>query len=326
MRVLSEYFKKLEQVGTGNLQPVYFLYGSDFYLKTTFIQEIKNVMVKQGIDRQYVTAKELRVSDLQQLLYGISLLQSRNFILIEEIKQMIPTVRKAFLKYLENPLETNILILTASVIEKRHEFLSKVSQSATTIYVNPPPDNEIPQWVERYVKKMKRHIEQDAIYTLIQMTGNDLNDLSNELEKLDLMLPEEDPITTESIMKSAGYQRTWTPEDLAESLGEKKREKAVTIAKNLINHGVSEAFINITLFHYLWNLRIIRDPRVEKGQQLTRTWRRDKYEKLLKASKQYSNADLARGIEAVLHADEDLKTTRGDSLTRLLLTVDKILG
>lgn len=325
MTWLQDYFKEIEQVRAGNIQPVYLLFGSDFYLASSFIQEVRKTLSGQGVDRQHVTAKELRVNDLQQLLYGTSLFQSRNFIIIEEIKQMIPTVRKAFIRYLENPAETNTLILTAPVIERRHEFLSQVSHKATTVYVNPPFDNEIPQWVVEYLKKKKRLADRDAVITLIRMTGNDLNDLANELDKLDLMLSPGDRITVKAVLKSAGYQRTWTPEDLTDSIGDKNRKKVVHIAENLIDNGISEVFIYTTLFHYLWNLRVLRDPRVENGEKITRTWRRDKYDKLVKAANRFSNADLARGIKAVLNADTELKTISGDSLTRLILTLDKIL-
>ncbi|HBY18797.1 MAG TPA: hypothetical protein DEH00_06470, partial [Candidatus Marinimicrobia bacterium] len=208
MTWLQDYFKEMEKVRKGQIRPVYLLFGSDFYLASTFIQEVRKTLASQGIERQHVTAKELRVNDLQQLLYGTSLFQTRNFILIEEIKQMIPTVRKMFLKYLENPADSNTVILTASVIERRHDFLSKVSKMATTVYVNPPFDSEIPQWAVEYLKEKKRLADSEAIMTLIRMTGNDLNDLANELDKLDLMLPAGERITTQAVMKSAGYQRT----------------------------------------------------------------------------------------------------------------------
>lgn len=326
MTWLQDYFKELDRVRTGKIRPAYLLFGSDFYLASTFIQEVRKVLAKEGVDREHVTAKELRVNDLQQLLYGTSLFQSRNFILIEEIKQMIPTVRKAFLKYLENPSEDNILILTAPVIERRHDFLSQVSRKVQTIYVNPPFDNEIPQWAVEYLKKKERLANRDAITMLIHMTGNDLNDLANELDKLDLMLPPGERITTQAVMKSAGYQRTWTPDALNERIGAKDRKKAVEIAENLISHGVSEVFIYTHLFHYLWNLRILRDKDVKDGAKLTRTWRRDKYEQLVQAAGRFTNAELTRGVKAVVDADAEVKSVSGDSLSRLILTLDKILG
>jgi len=116
MTWLQDYFKEMEKVRKGQIRPVYLLFGSDFYLASTFIQEVRSALSNRGIERQHVTAKELRVNDLQQLLYGTALFQTGNFILIEEIKQMIPTVRKMFLKYLENPAESNTVILTAPVI------------------------------------------------------------------------------------------------------------------------------------------------------------------------------------------------------------------
>ncbi len=326
MTWLQDYFREIDKIRKGKIAPVIFLYGSDYYLASNFIQEVRNKLTGTGIDKQYVTAKELRVNDLQQLLFGTSLFQSRNFIVIEGIKQMIPTVRKAFLKYLDNPSDSNILILTAPVIERRHEFLNTVSGKSLTLYVNPPFDNEIPQWVNEYLKKKDRLAEQDAVTTLIRMTGNDLNDLANELDKLDLMLPTGDRITSETVLKSAGYLRTWSPEDLAESIGEKDKKTSVMIAENLVKNGVSETFIYTTLFHYLWNLRILRDPRVRDGARLTRTFRRDKYEKMVKASTRFTNASLARGVKAVVKADTELKTISGDSLTRVISLLDKIFG
>jgi len=324
MTWLQDYFREIEKVRKGTIAPVTLLYGSDFYLASNFIQEVRRKLSGSGIERQHVTAKELRVNDLQQLLFGTSLFQSRNFIIIEEIKQMIPTVRKAFLKYLENPSDSNILILTAPVIERRHEFLSTVSRMAMTLYVNPPYDNEIPQWIVEYLKKKDRLVERDGIYTLIRMTGNDLNDLANELDKLDLMLPAGERISSDSVMKSAGYLRNWSPEDLAESIGEQNKKRAVMIAENLIQNGISETFVYTTLFHYLWNLRVLRDSKVKDGARLTRTFRKDKYEKMLQASANFSNASLARGVEAVLKADTELKTISGDSLTRVIFALDKI--
>lgn len=325
MTWLQDYFREIEKIRRGGIAPVIFLYGSDFYLASNLIQEVRKKLSGSGIEKQHVTAKELRVNELQQLLFGTSLFQSRNFIIIEEIKQMIPTVRKAFLRYLESPSDSNILILTAPVIERRHEFLSAVSKLSLTLYVNPPYDNEIPQWTVEYLKKKDRLADKDAVQTLIRITGNDLNDLANELDKLDLMLPAGERITSESVLRSAGYLRTWSPEDLAESIGERDKKRAVMIANNLIKSGVSETFIYTTLFHFLWNLRVLRDSKVQDGARLTRTFRRDKYEKMLRASANFTNASLARGVKAVLKADTELKTISGDSLTRVIFVLDKIL-
>jgi DNA polymerase-3 subunit delta len=331
MSWLSDYEHEMTMIKSGKLKPLYFLYGNDYYLRDSAIHAIRQSMNAKGIhfDYGFFSASELDAAELQNLLFGTSLFQSTKCSVISNVKGLLPSARKIINAYIKKPEPENILILTADEYEGRNAFYKRIQESATTMMSNSPFENEVPAWIRQYANKLERNIDMHAINELIRCVGGDLGKLSNEIDKVHMYLPEGQAITREDILKVSGFSKTYSIDQLLEALGQKNKRAAVEMCKNLLENGASDVYLIIAIYQYMWKLIMLKDPRLTGASDLAkhvRVFNPRQLDQLKGVASRFTMSQLRNSISALLAADRRVKTTAGDSLTNLMITLEGILA
>ncbi|MCF7832005.1 MAG: DNA polymerase III subunit delta [Candidatus Marinimicrobia bacterium] len=331
MSWLSDYEHELAMIRSGKLKPVYFVYGNDYYLRDTAVQSIRKSMSEQGIsyDYAYHNAAELDASELQNVLFGTSLFQSNHCSVINNVKGLLPSARKIMNNYLQQPEASNVLILTADEVDGRNAFYKRIQMSAGTLMANSPFENEIPGWVRQYTAKINRTIDVNAINELIRYVGSDLGKLSNEIDKVHIYLPEEQAITRDDIRKISGYSKTYSIDQLLDAIGQRNKSAAVAICKNLIENGVSDVYLIIAMYQYIWKLILLKDKRLIASPDLSkhvRVYRPKQLEQLKMVATRFSMPQLKKAISKLVQADRRVKTSSCDPVSNFMITLEGILA
>jgi len=330
MSWLSEYNHEMAAIGSGNLQPVYFLYGNDFYLCDTAIRAIRDVMKEKhaSCDYNYINASDTDAPELQNHLFGTSLFQTASCLVINNIKGLLPSARKVLNAYLENPPAENVLILTADEIDYKNAFYKRIKEKAVTMMTTSPFENEIPAWIRNYTAERGRDIDAAAIGELMRCAGSDLTNLSNELDKIHLFLPEDAKITDKDVRMISGYSKTFSIEHILDAIGQKDKSRAVAIAKNLIENGISEVYLIVALYQHIWKLLMLKDPRLLKTPdygKVVRIYNPKQLEQMRTVSARYTFGQLRSAINALVDADRRVKTTSCDPLSNMMMALEGIM-
>ena len=331
MSWLSDYEHELNMIRNGKLKPVSFLYGNDYYLRDTAIQSIRKSLTEQGVsyDYDFFNASELDATELQNLLFGTTLFQSQKCSVINNVKGLLPSARKIMNNYLQKPETSNVLIITAEEIDGRNAFYKRIQSASTTMMANSPFENEIPGWIRQYTAKLNRSIDVAAINELIRYVGSDLGKLSNELDKVHIFLPEDRSITREDIRKISGYSKTYSIDQLLEAIGQKNKSTAVVICKNLLENGVSDVYLMIALYQYVWKLILLKDQRLITSPDLSkhvRVYRPKQLDQLKMVASRFSMPQLKKAVSALVSADRRIKTSSCDPTSNFMMTLEGILA
>lgn len=331
MSWLSDYEHELAMIRNGKLKPVYFLYGNDYYLKDTAIQSIRKSMTEKGLVYEYgfYNAAELDANELQNLLFGTSLFQSTKCSVISNVKGLLPSARKIMNNYLQNPELSNILIMTAEEIEGRNAFYKRIQAAATTMMSNSPFENEIPGWVRQYTAKLDRSIDVNAINELIRYVGSDLGKLSNELDKIHIFLPEGQTVTREDIRKVCGFSKTYSIDQLLDAVGNRNKSAAVAICKNLLENGISDVYLIISMYQYIWKLILLKDQRLLNSPDLmkqVRVYRPKQLDQLKMVASRFSMKQLRHAVSTLVQADRRVKTSACDPISNFMISLEGILA
>ena len=305
MSWLSDYEHELTMIRNGKLKPVYFLYGNDYYLRDTAIQSIRKSMIDQGrsFDYGFYNAAELDANELQNLLFGTSLFQSEKCTVISKVKGLLPSARKIMNSYLQKP-------------------------EPTTLMSNSPFENEISGWARQYTAKLDRSIDVNAINELIRYVGSDLGKLSNELNKIHIFLPEGQNISLDDVRKVSGYSKTYSIDQLLSAIGQRNKATAVVICKNLLENGISDVYLVIAIYQYIWKLILLKDQRVLSSPDLAkqvRVYRPKQLDQLKMVAARFSMTQLRRAVGALVKADRRIKTSACDPLSNFMITLEGIL-
>jgi DNA polymerase-3 subunit delta len=87
-------------------------------------------------------------------------------------------------------------------------------------------DNQVPDWINNYLKGKNYHINQRAAALLSEYLGTSLSKISNELDKLIINLPPNSEITADQIQSNIGISKDYNVFELQTAIGKKEVLKA----------------------------------------------------------------------------------------------------
>ncbi|MDD4961808.1 MAG: DNA polymerase III subunit delta [Candidatus Marinimicrobia bacterium] len=332
MSWLSEFEHEIQSIRNGERKPVYFCYGADPYLRDHAISEIRKALKTAGINVDYtvVSASESDANEIRDLLFGNSLFQSARCTVLFDVKGLLPSARKVLQQYLQQPAAENTLILTADALDYKSAFYKRIQEHALTLMTTTPFESEIPGWVRNYLADRDRKISAAAIGELLRLVGADLGKLSNELDKLDIYLPEDREVSEADIRMISGQSLVYSIDDLMTAIGKKDKVQALAVCKNLIENGVNGVYLVVALYQFIWKLIMLKDSRM-LGQtrdlaKSIRVFRAKQVEELKYYSLRYSMPELRRAVNALVDADRRQKTRSCDDLANFMIALDGIMG
>lgn len=103
-------------------------------------------------------------------------------VLVEEVERWKAADAKAVASYLANPAPETVLALVGEV--KPDAPLGKVVGKSGEVLVYDVPKRALPSWVAEQFERLGADADADACRALVELVGDDLDELATEVEKL----------------------------------------------------------------------------------------------------------------------------------------------
>jgi DNA polymerase III delta subunit len=118
----------------------------------------------------------------------------------------------------------------------------------------------MPKWLTEQVKQLfGRSIEMSAAEQLLEFTGYELDRIYPELQKIDIYLPADAPITKDAVSTVTGSGKDVSPSDLSYALGHRKWGEAYSSLELLFGeNALPVMMLSNVLFRHFWLLYKIR--------------------------------------------------------------------
>ena len=238
--------KDLEQaLKQGQIEPVYFLYGSEVYLRdqaTRLITEtaLTGTLLREFNDSSFnLLTNDVRdaiaVAEQLPMMSGRRVIRLRNFAKLREADEDF------LLKYLERPVDTSVVIFIGDDIDKRKKFGKKLLAGAAFEF-QPLKPNELPSWIRSHLKTLKAEIDPQAMSRLTDM-ANDLLTLTNELNKLATAALPSGRITVELVDRLVKRSREHMNWDLTDSIVSRDRRTALKVLREFLDDGAEPVLL-----------------------------------------------------------------------------------
>lgn len=215
--------------------PIYFLMGEESY----FIDQISDYITQhvltdaeKGFNQHILYGKDTDIDTIITYARRFPMMASHQVIIVREA-QNIKKIEELE-AYVKNPLNSTILVLNYKykTIDKRKTFSKLIAQKGVLFESKKIYDNQLPDWIKRYLSTRNYTIAPQASMLLAEYLGADLSKVSNELNKLIISLPENTQITPEHIEKNIGISKDYNIFELQNALGERN----VLKSNQIINH------------------------------------------------------------------------------------------
>ena len=122
--------------------------------------------------------------------------------------------------YVSRPQPSTVLVICYKYksIDKRKKLYKSLQQNATLFESNKLYENEIPDWIRRFVKNKNRNINLKASYLLVECMGTNLSAIEQSLEKLFLTVDQDNEITENHIEDQIGFSKDFNNFELRKAL------------------------------------------------------------------------------------------------------------
>src|SRR5690606_28875859 len=189
-------------------------------------------------------------------------------------------------------------------------------------------ENQVPDWINNYIKSRSFSIEMKATQMLTDYIGNNLSRLSNEIEKILINFKEKTTIDAAMVQKFVGISKEYNAFELQRALGVKDILKANQIAAYFEANPKSNPIIPVIalLFSYFSKLLLIHHAKDKSDKNLASVLQVNPYflKEYLLAARNYSLPKVVDNIHHLKIADLHIKgidnvgATHGQILKELI--------
>ena len=252
---MDEVKQLVADIREGKIRPIYFLMGDEPYFidkLAGFIGDHILTEEEKGFNQMVLYGKDVNLDDIVGVAKRYPMMSERQVVIVKEAQHLSRTI-ESLATYAENPQPTTVLVLCYKYkkIDKRKKLYKALSASNAVIFEsNKLYENQVSEWIRNLLKGKGYSISHKAAMLLVEYLGTDLSRISNELEKLQLVLPagsEIDPVTIEDHI---GISKDYNNFELKKAIGEKDVAKATRIITYFARNPKDNPFVvTITLLH-----------------------------------------------------------------------------
>lgn len=216
--------------------PIYFLSGEEpFYIDliSNFIE--KNVLdeAEKEFNQQIIYGKDTDISTVIGAAKRYPMMANHNVVIVKEAQHLVKQIDQLD-SYLNNPTKSTILVFCYKykTLDGRKGITKKLSKKSVFFESKPIYENQVPDWINSYLKEKNYTINPKASFLIAEFLGTDLSKIANELEKLTINIPEGTEINAEMVEKNIGISKDFNMFELNKAIG----SKDILKANKIINH------------------------------------------------------------------------------------------
>ncbi|EFR31172.1 DNA polymerase III subunit delta [Eremococcus coleocola] len=271
---MSSYQSALKKLKTGQVSPVYLLYGSEQYLQDTFLSSLLD-HCRQGQEELDLTRFDLQEDSLTLVLDEANLFSffaDRRVIVVDQADSLIGASRKsitdkeqaALLEYLAQPNEASVLIFRVlkDNLDKRRKLSKALLKEANFVEMTPMDERAVEAYLKEFLRDGKFKIQREGIQELLIRTNYDLTKVTSELNKLNSFANPDQLITKKDISLLVPRSLESNVFELSNAVVALQIEKAVKIYRDLLllnNNPIQLHALLITQFRLFIQSRILME-------------------------------------------------------------------
>ena len=211
------------------------------------------------------------ISDVLDELRTVPFLTDRRVVVVQEADGFISRYRELLEKYFENPSSTGVLVLLVSSWPKTTRLAKRLPAVGKLIEITPPKRSELPRLVAQYAQDTHgKKLDREAADLLIELAGESLPQLHNEVDKLALFARQEKVITVAHIESLTGHHRIYDAFEVIDAMTAGDTGRAVTRLRNMFEGDRNAEYTAVGAFAFhlrrMFQAKALLEKRVNPTQ------------------------------------------------------------
>ena len=243
-----------------NFEPVYLLIGKEKFFHDQIIQFLSNLMFSdvssRGLNRIVLHGTENSLADVVSASISYPMMSEYKLVIVKDFNKIKTGESDSFLRYLESPQKSNILILSCETAANNKVF-NALKSKAVAVDCKPIADYKTVAWLKERISDRGLEISVPALSMLAEYTGNNLLTIDHEINKIIEYKSDNSGISENDIIAVTGMSREHNVFTLQKALGNRNLVQGFKIGKSLIDSGENINLILVVIFSFFKKVWIV---------------------------------------------------------------------
>lgn len=270
----------LKNIKNKEFLPIYFFHGEEPFFMDVAVKSFENDVLtedEKAFNQTVVYGKDTTYSEVLSLARQFPMMGDKQVIILKEAQEIKMTDKEAeALKiYAENPVESTILVIAHKYkkADSRKAFAKILSKGKMLFLSDKMKDYEVPKWIDGEIKNLGLKSKPNIPTLLSEYLGTDLSRISNELNKLKMILKDSEILDEKVIEANIGISKDFNVFELIKALGKKDEAAAFRIAYYIGKTPKQNPFVMMigNLYNFFSNLVIFHTMAGQNPQVVAST-------------------------------------------------------
>ncbi|MFT3985283.1 MAG: DNA polymerase III subunit delta [Lachnospiraceae bacterium] len=224
-----------EDIKNKQFRKVYLLYGEEAYLRSQYRNRLKTALSTPDdtMNVSVYTGKDISTSEIIDLAETLPFFADRRLIILEDTG-FFKNGCDPLTEYIKDMPESTCIVFVEEMVDKRGRLYKSVKDSGRAVEFSRQEEAVLKKWILGQIKKENRQISGGALQLLLQRTGNDMENISKELEKLLCYTLHKDTITAVDVEAVCTVQTTSRIFDMINAVAAKQQKTALQLYYDLL--------------------------------------------------------------------------------------------
>ncbi|MCQ2959146.1 MAG: DNA polymerase III subunit delta [Bacteroidales bacterium] len=225
--IIAELQKKI-------YRPIYILHGEEpYYIDKVSDYIEQNILTEdeKSFNQTIVYGKDTSAEGINSIAKRYPMMSDYQVVIVKEAQNVKDLADLKY--YAENPLKSTILVICHKYkkIDAKLSFIKLVEKNGCVLKSDKVADYKLSQWIVDFLSAQKISYDHDIPPLLADYIGNDLQRISNEIDKLKESIPGLKKITKDIVEQNIGISKNYNDFELMDAFGKRDVEKIFRILK-----------------------------------------------------------------------------------------------
>lgn len=314
-----------QDIKSGEFKKTYLLFGEEAFLKRSYKNQLKAALVGDDtMNYHYFEGRNLDLDEIISLADTMPFFAEHRLIQIEESGLFKEGGADELVEYLPRMPDTTCVMFVESEVDKRGRLYKAVKTAGYAAEMVRQNEKQLSMWAGAILAKAGRKITQRTMNLFLGMTGDDMENIRTELDKLISYTEGRQVITDRDVKEICTEQVTGRIFEMISAISGRKTKQAMDLYEDLLTlrePPMRILFLIARQFNQILQVKeLMADGMGKDGIASQMKLKSYVVEKIISQARTFTREQILSYVNLCVDAEEAVKTGRlGERLAVELL-------
>jgi len=324
--------KQLAQdIKSGTFKPVYLIYGEEAFLKKSYKNRMKEALVGDDtMNFHYFEGKGIDLKEVISLADTMPFFGERRLILMEDSGLFKSGGAESLVEYLPQMPDTTCILFVESEVDKRNRLYKKVKELGYAAEMVRQDVKQLSTWAGGILAREGKKITGRTMELFLSKTGDDMENIRMELEKLISYTMGRDVITDQDVEEICTVRVTNKIFEMVAAIVNRKTRTAMDLYEDLLTlkePPMRILFLIARQFNQILQVKELMAQGMDRGSIASKLKMQPfVVGKVMPQARAFSRDQILSYVDLCVDAEEAVKTGRLNERLAVELLITKQYG